>query len=177
MIYEIRLGGGKVFHIGYLTGILGGLMIAKAPEFTDADGFPPFARAGWGTGVWNVKAIDEHAIATNFVNSGRPLRPVNVLERTPGIGFISLHESQRSVSVDVYLSARIRAANGLSVCEDWTRIVNEAKDDRWRDVLLRMRFAAVTAEEIESFKSGKPLATTDIELSVRPREIRFPEDD
>lgn len=172
MIYEIRLGGGKVFHIGYLTGILGGLTITKAPGFTAADGFPPCVRAGWGTGVWNVKAIDEQAIDTNFVNSGRPLRPVDVSERAPGIGFISLHEGDRSVSVDVYLSTHIRAANGLSICEDWTRIVTDAKDDPSRDVLLSMTFGTVTAEEIESFRCGKPLWTVDLGLDVRPNGRR-----
>ena len=36
MIYEIRLGGGKVFHMGFLTGILGRLTIMKAPDFAAA---------------------------------------------------------------------------------------------------------------------------------------------
>jgi hypothetical protein len=171
-MYEIRLGGGKVFHIGYLTGILGGLTIAQSPDFTRVGDFPPCARAGWGKGVWNVKAIDEHAIDTNFANSGRPLRPVSVSERAPGIGFIGL-DGDRSVHADVYLSTRIRAANGLSVCEDWTKIVSEAKDDPHRDVLLRMNFGTVTPEEIESFKTGKPLWTVDLDLDVRPRAVPF----
>jgi hypothetical protein len=40
-------------------------------------------------------------------------------------------------------------------------------------VLLRMRFATVTAEEIESFRAGKPLWTIDLDLNVRPRAIPF----
>jgi hypothetical protein len=172
MIYEFRLGGGKVFHIGYLTGILGGLTIVKAPEFAHAGDFPAVGREGGG-GVWNVKAIDAHAFETNFANNSRPLRPVAVSEQTPGIAFVQLHAD--SAHVDVYLSTRIRAANGLSVCEDWTRIVSEAKDDPARDVLLVTRFAALTPEEIESFTSrAKPLATTDIELYVRPALVPRP---
>jgi hypothetical protein len=177
MMYEIRLGGGKVFHIGFLTGILGRLTIMKAPDFARAADFPDYAREGGGKGVWNLKAIDEHALATDFANSGPRCRPLALTERTPGVGFIVLNSGDRSVHVDVYLSTREFAANGLSVHEDWTQIVQEAKDDPHRDVLLAMNFGAVTADEIEGFKSGKALTTTDVDLHVRPRAHPFARDE
>ena len=94
-------------------------------------------------------------------------------ERTPGIGFISIDESDGSVHVDVYLSTREFSANGVSVYEDWTQIVSEAKDDPHRDVLLRMNVGALAVDEIEKFKSGLALTTTDVDLQVRPRAIPF----
>jgi hypothetical protein len=178
MIYEIRLGGGKVFHIGFLPGILGRLTIMKAPDFAAAGDFPHYARAGWGErGAWNLRPIDDQARDVTFKTARLLCRPVTVTERTPGIGFIGIEDSDRSVHVDVYLSTREFSANGLSVYEDWTQIVSEAKDDPHRDVLLAMNFGAVTAEEIADFKSGKALTTTDIGLTVRPRASPFPRDD
>jgi hypothetical protein len=178
MTYEIRLGGGKVFHIGYLTGILGRLTVMKAPDFAQADDFPHYARAGWGErGTWNLRPIDDYARDVTFKTARLLCRPVAVTERTPGIGFLSIEDGDGSVHVDVYLSTREFSANGLSVYEDWTRIVAEAKDDPHRDVLLAMNFGAVTAEEVEAFKAGKALTTTDIGLTVRPRASPFPRDD
>jgi hypothetical protein len=178
MTYEIRLGGGKVFHIGFLNGILGRLTIIKAPDFARADDFPHYAREGWGQrGAWNLRPIDDYAREVTFKTARLLCRPLTVTERTPGIGFISIEESDRSVHVDVYLSTRESAANGLSVYEDWTGIVTEAKDDPHRDVLLAMNFGAVTAGEIEAFKSGKALTTTDIDLNVRPRAVAFARED
>jgi len=178
MIYEIRLGGGKVFHIGYLTGILGRLTIMRAPDFARDDDFPHYARAGWGQrGTWNLRPIDDYARDVTFKTARLLCRPVTVTERTPGIGFIGIEDSGRSVHVDVYLSTREFAANRLSVYEDWTQIVSAAKDDVHRDVLLAMNFGAVTAGEIEGFKSGKALTTADIGLEVRPRATPFPQDD
>ena len=178
MTYEIRLGGGKVFHIGFLNGILGRLTIMRAPDFARADDFPHYARERWGErGAWNLRPIDDYARDVTFKTARLLCRPVTVTERTPGVGFISIEESDRSVHVDVYLSTREFAANGLSIYEDWTQIVSRAKDDPHRDVLLAMNFGAVTAEEIAAFKAGKALTTTDIDLNVRPRAAPFARED
>jgi hypothetical protein len=177
MTYEIRLGGGKVFHVGYLNGLLGALTITRAPDFTGANDFPPCARAGWGRGVWNLRPIDDYVRDVIFKNDRTLCRPLNITDRMPGIGFITLHDSDRSVEVDVFLSTREFSTKNLSVYEDWTQIVRDAKDDPYRDVLLDMKFAAVTAEEVEAFRSGKTLTTTDIDLRVRPRARPFVLDD
>jgi hypothetical protein len=178
MTYEIRLGGGKVFHIGYLAGILGRLTVIKAPDFAQADDFPHYARAGWGErGTWNLRPIDDYARDVTFKTARLLCRPVAVTERTPGIGFISIEDGERSVHVDVYLSTREFSASGLSAYEDWTRIVAEAKDDPHRDVLLAMKFGAVAPAEVAAFKSGKALTTTDLDLDVRPRATPFPRED
>jgi hypothetical protein len=68
MMYEVRLEGGKIFHMGPLTGLLGGLSINKAPDFCNRPDFPACAREG-GRGVWNVRAIDDYA--------RRPHRPMS----------------------------------------------------------------------------------------------------
>jgi hypothetical protein len=42
-------------------------------------------------------------------------------------------------------------------------------NDPHKDVLLRLKFNSLTPAQIEGFKSEKSLATTDLELQVRPR--------
>jgi hypothetical protein len=171
-VYEIRLGGGKIFHTNSLARALGGLTIAKAPHFAQAPDFPAVAReGGGGRGVWQVIMLGPGAMENNFPSSGGPSQPAVIDDRTPGVGFIYLSDlggKYESAYADVYLSTHIEVVPGVTVCDDWTRIVNEYRDDPDVDTILRMRFVNVTPDEIAAFKTGKGrLWTTDIELDVR----------
>jgi hypothetical protein len=102
-------------------------------------------------------------------------RRVEITDRTPGVGLISL--AGDATHVDVYLSTTEFSGAGVSICEDWIDILTANKDDPAKEVLLRMEFGAVTPEEIEGFRQYKWLATKDIELQVRPRPIQWARDD
>jgi hypothetical protein len=167
MKFEIRLEGGNVFHMGYLTGLLGRLMIIRAPDFCRIPDFPGCIQYG-GRGTWNVRPIDEYALGTVFGNQRQLCRRVDVTARTPGAGLIYFSSDAQ---VDVYLSVTEFAASGLSVYEDWIAILKANKDDPSKMVLLSMEFGTVTPEEINHFRDQGMLATKDIELNVRPMAI------
>jgi hypothetical protein len=80
------------------------------------------------------------------------------------------------VNVDICLST---AANesGVSVFDDWNRIAKETKDDVNREMLLRLNLENLRDFDLDAFKSGKRLGTTDIALEVRPGAIQFSRDD
>jgi len=108
--------------------------------------------------------------------------PVTVTDATPGAGFISidrLADQRKEVRVDICLSVTRAVEDGASVFDDWNRIVREAKHDLNKEVLLRLNLAAATMRDfdIDGFKAGKRLGTTDIELEVRPSAIQFSRDD
>jgi hypothetical protein len=174
MRYEIRMEGGKVFHIGYLTGLLGELSVVQAPEFCSGPGFLSSVREG-GHGVWNVRPIDDQARRHTFVDDRSLCRRIEMTDRTPGVGLISLAGGK--THVDVYLSTTEFSGAGVSIYEDWIDILKANKDDLAKEVLLRMEFGAVTPVEIEGFRDHKCLATKDIELQVRPRPIQWARDD
>jgi hypothetical protein len=90
---------------------------------------------------------------------------------------VHLDQSQ-CVDVEVCLSDR-EADDGASALEEWVGIVKDAKDDLNKEVLLRLNLpeSALRDLDIEGFKSGKLLGTTDIELEVRRSAIQFAPDD
>jgi hypothetical protein len=167
MKFEIRLEGGKVFHMGYLTGLLGRLTIIRAPDFCRAPDFPSCVQDG-GRGSWNVRPIDDYATTVVFGNESRLRQRIEVTARTPGAGLIYF---SRDAQVDVYLSVTEFAESGLSIYEDWIAILKATKDDPSNLVLLSMEFGAVTPAEINHFREEGMLVTKDIELNVRPQSI------
>jgi hypothetical protein len=80
------------------------------------------------------------------------------------------------VNVDVCLSTAANAS-GVSVFDDWNRIAKETKDDVNREMLLRLNLENMRDFDLDAFKSGKRLGTTDIALEVRPGAIQFSRDD
>ena len=104
-------------------------------------------------------------------------RPIVLTDATPGVGLVSLHSGRQPFILDIRLSAREISADGPSVYEDWLGIVRAAKDDLNAEALLRLDFGEATAQEIDRFEAGGIFATTNIELTVRPRLVQWSRDD
>jgi hypothetical protein len=78
------------------------------------------------------------------------------------------------------LSVAPAGKEGASIFDEWSRIVAEAKHDLNREVLLRLNFFAEAGFrdfDLDGFRAGKRLGTTDIELEARPSAIQFARDD
>jgi hypothetical protein len=175
--FEFRLEGGKVFHIGYLPpGERGGLTVTHVPDFCRPPQFPASVCEG-GKGTWYIGALDEHARRSILTDSQRGCRSLELSDARPGVGIVSLSDYRVPFNLDVYLSTREISAGGLSLCEDWMRIVKAAKDDLNVEALLRLDLGEVTPQEIECFSTGRNLASSDIELVVQPRLVQWSRDD
>src|SRR4029079_16062784 len=99
--------------------------------------------------------------------------PLTLSDAAPGAGFVSTQHprtQQRGARVDVCLPVAPAGKDGASVFDEWSGIVAEAKHDLNREILLRLNFAedGFRDFDLDGFRDGKRLGTTDIELEVRP---------
>ena len=185
MRFELRLQNGtKLFPIGIgwhqIIGEVGTATIRECPDFCRdldlADCFAPHAKASWY--FWRMG----DAAMTQLLDPKSLCAPVAVTDATPGAGFISLEhlaEQRREVRVDVCLSVTPAGKDETSIFDEWNRVVAEAKHDLNREVLLRLTLAAAGFRDfdMDGFRAGKRLGTTDIELQIRPSAVQFARDD
>ena len=179
MRFELRLQNGtKLFPIGMgwhqIIGEVGTATIREYPDFCRhlglADYFAPHAKASWY--FWRLG----DAAMTQLLDPKSLCAPVAVTDATPGAGFISIEhlaEQRREVRVDVCLSVTPAGKDETSIFDEWNRIVAEAKPDLNREVFLRLTLAAASFRDfdMDGFRAGKRLGTTDIELEIRPSAI------
>ena len=185
MRFELRLqNGSKLFPIGMgwhqIIGEAGTATVRECPGFCRdadlADCFAPHAKAGWS--FWRLG----DAARKELLDRAWLCAPLTMSDAAQSAGFISIeHRSnqQREVRVDV-LSVAPAGKEGASIFDEWSRIVAEAKHDLNREVLLRLNFFAEAGFrdfDLDGFRAGKRLGTTDIELEVRPSAIQFARDD
>ena len=151
--------------------------ILSSPEFCRdpklARYFDEQAKAQWGLAPIDSTARREFADAASLV------RLVDSDAVTSGVGFIHISGGHQCVFADLCLPADNVGATGLSTFEDWLRILRATKDDLNQEALLRLDFAPDRLQEsdIAAFRIGKRLATTDVELVVRPRVIQWTRND
>jgi hypothetical protein len=185
MRFELRLqNGSKLFPIGLgwhdVIGEVGTAKIREFPGFCRdldcADCFAPHAKAGWS--FWRMGDVARN----HLLDRASLCAPLTVTEATRGAGFISIDRlggQRKEVTVDVCLSVTQVGDDGVSIFDEWNRMVREAKDDLNKEVLLRLNIGAATFRDfdIDGFRVGKRLGTTDIELEIRPSKIQFSRDD
>jgi hypothetical protein len=165
MRFEIRLTNAKVFHIGMLSGLAGGLIVLETPDFYRREDWQ-IARQIGNRGTWNVKPITDYDLTIGFARRSQFCRPVEIAETSVGIGFVYIENF--NTHVDVFLSPAKRAGGTLSVYDDWTAIIGKGIDDRAVEVVLLLNVGVCTDQEIADFRDGKWLGTKDIALQVRP---------
>jgi hypothetical protein len=181
MHFELRLqGGGKLFAYGLVWAdtilAFGIARIREVPSFCRDDDYANFftehAKSFWA--FWRMGEVAR----THLLDRRNLCNAVTWAEQTRGAGFISIDRNAGSVDVEVCLSDR-EADDGSSALEEWVGIVQHAKDDLNQEVLLRLNLAesALRDLDIDGFKAGKRLGTTDIELEVRRSAIQFASDD
>ncbi len=178
--FEIRLEGGNRFFMHLLTPPLRGqLTTLRVPDFFRAADFLRRCEPGV-RGVWDLWPIDESA-SRNYLNDQRLYcRTILITRGTPGVAILSFADDDyaaRSLWLQIFLSTAEIAESGLSIFEDWLKIIRPVKDDRHSEAVLRLGFADISAPEIERLKGGKSLITTDITLSVQPRAFPLRADD
>ena len=185
MRFELRLQNGtKLFPIGLgwhdIIGEVGTATIRDCPGFCrdpeTADCFAPHAKVGWN--FWRMG----DAARRELLDRASLCAPLTVTDATPGAGFISidhLANQIREVKVDVCLSVTPAGEDKFSIFDEWNRMVREAKHDLNKEILLGLNLAAATLRDfdIDGFRAGKRLGTTDIELEIRPSAIQFSRDD
>jgi hypothetical protein len=176
MMFEMRLEGGfRLFMSSITPALSGGLVLTRWPAFCPSANVPAGGAEGIG-GVWDVWPLDNYR--SNLQRHGKQLcHAVPVTARTPAIGLISFWPGDGTLALDIYLSRTEVLENGLSPFEDWLRILKQAKDDLNKEIMLRAYIGELKKDEIEGFLSQKWLASSDLELEVRPRAIQWPVDD
>jgi hypothetical protein len=177
-VFELRLEGGTSFGFGPpRPGDCGGARILRAPDFCRD---PELARYfhEQAKAQWELSPIDKTARQL-FADETRLARVINTTGLTKGVGFIEANAAYGSVFVELSLPTTNFQSTGISTFEDWLRILRATKDDLNQEALLRLNFAPDQLQEadIAAFKVGKRLATTDVELRVRPRAIQWTRDD
>ena len=170
-MFEMRLQGGfRMFWSTITPTVCGHLHTIAAPGFCRDVGLLRHCGDRM-PGIWDLWPIDNPSRPHPFDESDRLCRPVNLTGRTPGIALISFQQEHGpgSLWVELFLSATEPGHNGRSVFEDWAEILSTAKDDIYKDAVLRLNAGIVTPDEIAGFKSQKKLVTADLTLEVRPR--------
>ena len=185
MQFELRLqNGNKLYPIGLgwhdIIGEVGTAIVRQAPDFCRdpdfANCFAPHGKAGWY--FWRMG----EAARIELLDPRSLCAPVRVSDATHGAGFISiehLSNRRREVRVDVCLSVTPASHDAVSVFDDWSRIVRETRHDLNTEILLRLDVSAAAMRDfdLDRFKSGSRLGTTNIELTIRPSAIQFSRDD
>ena len=176
--FELRLEGGASFGFGPpRPGDAGMAQILHAPDFCRNPGLAHYFNEG-AKAQWSLSPIDTAARKT-FTDAASHVRSLDINAITHGIAFIEVSGGYRCVFVEVCLPTTDIRNTGVSSFEDWLRILRAAKDDLNQEALLQLNFAADQLQEadIAGFKIGKRLATTDVQLQVRPRLIQWARDD
>ena len=178
-VFELRLEGGVSFGFGPpRPGDRGLARMLKAPAFCKAD--PDLARYfdELAKAQWDLSPIDGDA-RRQFADESRLAQVIEVTAITKGVGFIEANAAYGCVFVEVCLPTTDFGTAGISTFEDWLRIMRVTKDDLNQEVMLRLSFAQdrLQSTDIAAFKFGKRLATTDVELEVRPRAVQWSRDD
>ena len=177
-VFEFRLEGGVSVGFGPprpgdggMARILGVCNFCRGPEL--ARYFDDNAKA-----QWSLAPIDI-AVRRAFADDARLAQVIDISGLSKGVGFIEVNEGYGCVFVELWLPMTNIRRTGMSTFEDWLRLIRATKDDLNREALLRLSFTPdqLRLSDIAAFKSGKRLATTDVELVVRPRVIQWTRDD
>ncbi len=179
MHFEIRLEGGKWFHIGYVEGDAGKATILIAPTLRGARSvascFSDTARATWS--VTPMRGGDWRRAAGHL-----PLiRPLEARATTRGAALIYIQRNgdARETRIDVALAADDAAPRSRSTFDDWLAIIRDVKDDLNREALLRLYLDGqdIQSADFAALEEGKALATENVELHMRPRAIQWRDGD
>ena len=176
--FELRLEGGVSFGFGPPRPGDGGMaQILRAPDFCRGPELAHYFNEG-AKAQWGLSPIDRTARKA-LADEASLARPVDISAITKGIGFIEVSGGYRCVFVELCLPTTDIRNTGMSTFEDWLRILRDTKDDLNREALLHLNFAPdqLQDSDIAAFKVGKRLATTDVELQVRPRVVQWARDD
>jgi hypothetical protein len=176
--FELRLEGGVSFGFGPpRPGDAGMARILRAPDFCSAPELAHYFNEG-AKAQWGLSPLDGTARKA-FADEGNLARSIDFSAITKGIGFLEVSGGYRCAFVELYLPATDFQNTGVSTFEDWLRLLRATKDDLNREALLHLNFAADQLEksDIAAFKVGKRLATTDVQLQVRPRQVQWARDD
>lgn len=150
----------------------------KAPDFCKVD--PELARYfhDLAKGQWDLSPIDGNA-RRMFADERRLVRVIDVAAVTTGVGFIEANATYGSAFVELCLPSTDFGTTGISTFEDWVRILRATKDDLNQEAILRLHIPEDRLQDtdVAAFKFGRRLATTDVELEVRPRAIQWSRDD
>jgi hypothetical protein len=177
-VFELRLEGGVSFGFGPpRPGDAGMAQTLRAPDFCRDPELAHYFKEG-AKAQWGLSPIDTTARKT-FADEASLARPVDINTITNGIGFIEVSGGYRCVFVELFLPTTDFRKTGMSTFEDWVRILRATKDDLNQEALLHLNFARdqVQKLDIAAFTAGKRLATTDVELQVRPRAVQCARDD
>jgi hypothetical protein len=149
----------------------------RAPDFCRDPELVRYFKEG-ARAQWGLLPIDKTARLA-FADTASLVRPVDTDAMLSGIGFIEVSGGYGCVFVELCLPTTNIQNTGISTFEDWLRIVRATKNDLNQEAVLRLSFAAdqLQQSDIASFKAGKRLATTDVELQVRPRMVQWARDD
>lgn len=176
MLFEIRLEGGKIFHIGRVEGEVGKATILHEPAFCRR---PPLEKNfnDLAHATWHIRSARRGELAA-LLDRPNLCAPPQLTETTRGLAFVYVLESsiRDDTRIDVHLLDDDSGGPKPSTYEDWLAILREVKDDLNREALLRLRLPAPPAS-YEGFDQAQVLATTDLELHVRPRAIQWREED
>ena len=152
----------------------GGIVrILRAPDFCCSPELE-HCRDTLTRGSWNLSPIDKHTRRT-LADALRASATAEITGLSRGIALVST--ADRRLYVEVWLPATDFRRPGISTFEEWMRLIKEVKDDLNREALLRLKFLGVAEASIIAFAVGKKLATTDVELEIRPRSIQWSRDD
>jgi hypothetical protein len=172
-------GGRPSFGFGPPRPGVGGVArILRAPDFCRAD--PELSRYfdEQAKVQWDLSPIDGNAVRM-FAAESRLVRAIDVAAVTIGVGFVEANATYGCAFLELCLPTTDFASTGISTFEDWQRILRATKDDLNQKAILRLQFAEdrLQDSDIAAFKLGKRLATTDVELEVRPRIVQWSRDD
>lgn len=138
MKFELRLQGGKRFFMSSLRpSECGGLRAFHTPEFCHGDNGTVPCRDGT-RGAWEIWPMAQlpHSGMLRSRCAGQSMS-----RKTPGHRISRLFPRRKNpgqgLSLQIFLSTVTRST-GLSVLDDWVRILSETKDDLNRDTILPM---------------------------------------
>jgi hypothetical protein len=177
--FELRLEGGVSVGFGPPRPGVGGLArMLKVPDFCKVDPglsryFDDLAKV-----QWDLSPINGNANRM-FADESRLVRAIDFAAVTIGVGFVETNATYGCAFVELCLPTTNFKSTGISTFEDWQRILRVTKDDLNQEAVLRLHFPEDRLQEadIAAFKRGRRLATTDVELQVRPRAIQWARDD
>jgi hypothetical protein len=174
-VFEFRLEGAKTLVFGPPPPGDGGIArILRAPDFC-RDPALEHCLSSTTRVQWDLSPIDRDArrrLANAALSS--PIADITGMSR--GVALVQ-NEPDKSLRIDVWLPMTDFGRTGLSTFEEWLGLIKDAKNDLNREAVLRLDFRQVRDVDVAAFQAGKRLATTGVELEVRPRAIQWSRDD